>query len=85
MFGATNIVKDGDKEKYVYSGYGIAFGGKGEWSFENDLARNAIIFGADISWLTRADNFKSNFIVLYEGDTFGINGCFGTPEKKVYY
>ena len=39
LFGGTNIVKINDKEKYVYSGYGIAFGGKGEWSFSNDLAR----------------------------------------------
>ena len=36
LFGATNIVKNSDKEKYVYSGYGIAFDGKGEWSFDND-------------------------------------------------
>ena len=35
-FGANNIVKDCDKEKYVYSGYRIAFDGKGEWSFDND-------------------------------------------------
>ena len=40
LFGATNIVKNSDKEKYVYSGYGIAFDGKGEWSFCNDYARN---------------------------------------------
>ena len=30
LFGATNIVKNSDKEKYVYSGYGIAFHGKGQ-------------------------------------------------------
>ena len=40
LFGATNIVKNSDKEKYVYSGYGIAFDGKGQWSFGNDYARN---------------------------------------------
>ena len=28
LFGATNVVKNSDKEKYVYGGYGIAFGGK---------------------------------------------------------
>ena len=39
LFGGTNIVKINDKEKYVYSSYGIAFCGKGEWSFGNDLAR----------------------------------------------
>ena len=30
IFGAGNIVKNSDEEKYVYSGYGIAFDGKGE-------------------------------------------------------
>ena len=30
LFGATNMIKNNDKEKYVYSGFGIAFDGKGE-------------------------------------------------------
>ena len=29
LFGAINIVKDGDKENYVYGTYGIAFNRKG--------------------------------------------------------
>ena len=37
LFGATSIVKNSDKEKYVYSGYGID--GKGECSFHDDTAR----------------------------------------------
>ena len=28
MFRVTSIVKNNDKEKYVFSGYGIAFDGK---------------------------------------------------------
>ena len=36
LFRATNIVKNSNKEKYVYSGYRIAFNGKGDWSFGND-------------------------------------------------
>ena len=30
LFGTTNIAKNSDKEKYVYSGYEIAFDGKGK-------------------------------------------------------
>ena len=30
-----------------------------------------------------ADNHKKNFLVLGEGPTSGIIGCFGLPEKKV--
>ena len=83
LFGATNIVKNRDKEKYVYSGWRIAFDGKGEWSFGNDCVRNFIIFGVDNSSSSHADNLKNNFLVLGEGDTFGINGSFGAPEKKL--
>ena len=34
-----------------------------------------IIFGVDNSSSSHADNLK------HEGDTFGINGSFGAPEK----
>ena len=61
LFGATNVVKHSDKEKYVYSGYGIAFDGQGEGSFDNDYARNIIIFGVDNSSSSHADNFN-NFL-----------------------
>ena len=44
LFGAINIVKDGDKEKYVYGTYGMAFNEKGLWSLNDGFARNAIIF-----------------------------------------
>ena len=43
LFGATNVVKNSDKEKCVYSGYGITFDSGGSWSFDNDVARNVII------------------------------------------
>ena len=49
LFGATNIVKGSDEEKYVYSGCGITFESTGSWSFGNDFARNVIIFGVDNS------------------------------------
>ena len=39
LFGATNIVKNSDKEKYVYCGYGIAFYSAGSWSFEMNLLK----------------------------------------------
>ena len=29
LFGATNIVKNSDKEKYVYTGYGTTFDSAG--------------------------------------------------------
>ena len=60
LFTVTNIVKNSDKEKWVHSGYGIAFDGKWEWIFGNEYARNFVIFGVDNSssshsnlWRTR--------------------------------
>ena len=73
MFGATTIVKNSDKEKYVYSCYGMVFDGKVEWSFDKDYARNVRTFGVDNSSLCDADNLKNNLLVLGEGNTFGIN------------
>ena len=61
MFGASNIVKNSDVGKYLYSGYGIVFDGKGEWNFDNDYARNVIIFGIDNTSSSHADNLKNNF------------------------
>ena len=69
LFGATNTVKNSDKEKYVYSGYGITF--------------NFIIFGADNSLSSHVDNSKNNFIILGLNPTFVINGSFRLPKKKL--
>ena len=67
----------------VSSGYGITFGSSGLWSFHNYTPRNLIIFCVDHSSSYHADNRKKNVIVLGEGPTLGINGSFGSPEKKV--
>ena len=42
LFGATSIVRNSDKEKYVYSEYGIIFDSAGSWSFGNDFAKNVV-------------------------------------------
>ena len=44
LFGATIIVKNSDKEKHVYSGWGITFDSAGSWSFISGTARNVIFF-----------------------------------------
>ena len=83
MFGATNIVKNSDKEKYVYNGYGIAVDGKGECSFSNDPARNVIMFWVDNSSSSHTGNLKKDFLILGEGPNFRINGSFHASEKKI--
>ena len=82
MFGETNLVKNSDKEKYVYDSYGIAFIGKGEWSFGNGFTRNAIILGVDNISSSHAENLKNN-LVFGEENTFGFNRSFCAPEKSL--
>ena len=67
----------------MYSGYEITFDSAGSRNFNNDTDRNVIIFGVDNSSSSHAGNLKNNLLVLGEGDTFGINGSFGAPEKKL--
>ena len=80
LFGASNVEKNVDREKYVYSGYGIIFDSGGSWSFDNCFARNVIIFRVYNSSSSHVDNRKNNFLILGEGPTYDINGSFGAPE-----
>ena len=48
----------------MYSSYGIAFDGKGEWSFGNDTAKNDIIFEVDKSSPSHTDNLKNVFLLI---------------------
>ena len=82
MFGAATIVKNSDKEKWVYSGYGIAFYEVGSWNFGNNISKNVVSFGVDNSLSSHGNNRKNNVLVPGEGPACGINGSFGSPEKK---
>ena len=66
LFGATNLVKNSDKGKYVYSGYGITIDSACSWSFDGNFSRNVIIFDVDNSSSFHSDNRKNNFLILVE-------------------
>ena len=74
LSGATNIAKNGDESKYVYSGYVITFDCTGSWCFGNGFARNVVILGVDNSSSSHTDNRKNNFSVFGKGPTGNING-----------
>ena len=57
----------------MYSGYGLALDGKGEWNFNNKLAKNVINFGVNNSSSYHTDNCRNNFLTLGWGPTFDIN------------
>ena len=52
-----------DPDKYIYSGYGIGFDHTGECTHPS-LARNVIIFGAEMSRSVHASNKTQNILVL---------------------
>ena len=54
----TNIVKNSDKENYVYSGYKNVFDSAASWNFDDDTARNAIVFGVDNDSSPNVENRK---------------------------
>ena len=66
---ATSVVKNKEKEKHVYMGYGIIFSSAGSWIFDNDTAKNVIIFRVDIFSCSsyHADNRKNKYLVLVKG------------------
>ena len=64
LFGAVSLTKHVDIDQYKYSGYGIGFDRKGEFSFGNGFGRNCISFGADMSSSVHANNKAKTFLSL---------------------
>ena len=67
------MTKNADIDQYKYSGYGIRFDRTGEFSFGNGFDRNCIIFGADLTNSSHANNRKSSILVLGKYFTQGLN------------
>ena len=59
----TNIRRNSDKSKWVYTGYKRAFDGSGSWRFGNGFAKNVVMFGVDNSSSYHADNRKNSFLM----------------------
>ena len=55
------LTKNTDINKYGYSGYGIGFDRKTFFSIGNEIGKNVIIFGVDMSLSTKIDNKKNIF------------------------
>ena len=50
LFGAVKLAKNADTDKYKYSGYGIGFDSRSQFSWsDGSWNKNFIIFGADVS------------------------------------
>ena len=61
LFGAIKVTKDVDTSNYKYSGYGICFNGKSDFSFGNITnGKNVIMLGADVSFSSHSTNKANN-------------------------
>ena len=72
LFGAVSLTKIADIDQCKYSGYGIGFDRKGEFSFGNEYGRNCVVLGADMSSSSHANNKKK--YALDRDFVQGING-----------
>ena len=76
------ITKDVDTSNYKYSGYGICFDGKSDFSFGNITnGKNVTIFGADMSSSSHANNGDNNIYILGKDFVQGINETIIYAEK----
>ena len=78
------MVKNSDKEKFVYSGCGITSDSAASWSFGNDTARNAIIFGADNTSSSNVNNRKKKFLIRFRSNLWNKWKLWFTKEKNCY-
>ena len=81
LFGAVSLTKHVDIDQYKYSGYGIGFDRKGEFSFGNGFGRNVIILGADMSSSIHANNRTRNVLVLGKDFIQGLDNTTIYAEK----
>ena len=62
LFGAVKLTKNADIDKCKYAGYGIGFDSRGSFSHPSGgYGRNVIIFGADLSSSSHANNKRKYF------------------------
>ena len=65
LFGTVKSTKNVDIDKYKYSGYGTGFDSRGSFSHPSGrYGRNVIIFGADLSSFSHANNKTRSNLVL---------------------
>ena len=92
LFGAMQITKNADTSKYDYKGYGICFDESEQFTHvlkranfnDTTLARNVIIFGADMSFSKHANNEANNIYVMGKDYVRKINDTTIYGEKMYY-
>ena len=82
LFGAVTLTKNPDIEIYRYSGYGIGFDRRGNFSFPGGgFGQNVVIFGADRSSSPQIDNKGKDILFIGLGPMQGVGEDSLTAEK----
>ena len=92
LFGAMQITKNDDTNKYNYKGYGICFDESEEFTHvrkrgnfsDTTTGRNVIIFGVDMSFSKHANNKANNIYVMGKDYIQKINDTKIYAEKMYY-
>ena len=83
LFGAVNLTKNADPDRYSYSGYGIGFNSPSHFLFSKfDFGKNVITFGVENNSSTHTDNKEKYILVFGEGPTQGLDNTTITAEAK---
>ena len=83
MFGSVKLTKNGDPDKYKYSGYAIGFDSRSEFSFpDGSMGKIVIMFGADMSSSVHIDNKNKDVLILGKGPPQGVDDTTLTAEAK---
>ena len=81
LFGAVKLTKHVDVDLYKYSRHGIGFDRKESYSTGDEVGRNIIIFGVDMSLSSKIDNKGKDILILGKGSTQGLGEHPLTAEK----
>ena len=83
LFGSVKLTKNADPDKYKYSGYGIGFYSRSEFSFtDGSVEENIIIFGAGMSSSLHIDNKNKDVFIPGEGPIQKLDDITLTAESK---
>ena len=80
LYGSVKLTKHVDFDQYKYSGYDIGFDRKGFYRINDQVGRNVIIFGVDMSSFSHIDNKKKDILILGKGPAQGLEHTL-TAEK----
>ena len=82
MFGTVKLTKHVDIDLCKYSGYSIGFDRKGFFSIGDEVGRNVISSGVDMSLSSHIDNKNKDILILGKGPTQALEHTLAA--EKLY-